>query len=117
MRKTGLLLAGAFVVVNTGLVFGHFCNNVYRIPGRFLIKPESMVKTIGKEGGTLKVYLKNNFPYAFQNVRLRAANENLDVTVEPGEFRRIEPGEKKSLTLTIKPKPDAAAQEDRKSVV
>jgi len=111
MRKTGLLLAGAFVVVNTGLVFGHFCNNVYRIPGRFLIKAESPLKTIGKEGGTLKVYLKNNFPYAFRDVRLRAAHDALDVTVEPAVLQRVEPGEKKQLTLTLKPKEGTAAKD------
>ncbi|MBM4080080.1 MAG: hypothetical protein FJ278_10310, partial [Planctomycetes bacterium] len=68
-------------------------------------------KTIGKEGGTLKVYLKNNFPYAFRDVRLRAAHDALDVTVEPAVLQRVEPGEKKQLTLTLKPKEGTAAKD------
>ncbi|MBM4085252.1 MAG: hypothetical protein FJ272_10720, partial [Planctomycetes bacterium] len=111
MRRTALSLAALWLLANTGVVFGHWCNNVYRIPGCFLVKAESSVKTIGKDGGTLHVYLKNNLPFTYRDVRLRAVNDNLDVTVEPSVLPSVAPGEKKQVTVTIKPKPGTRVQD------
>lgn len=111
MRRTALALATLVLLTNTGLVFGHWCNNAYRIPGCFLVKAETSLKTIGKDGGTLRVYLKNNLPFTYRDVRLRAVNDNLDVTVEPSVLPSVAPGEKKQVTVNIKPKPGARVQD------
>jgi len=98
MKK--LLAFSLAAVVCGGIAFAHFCNNVYRTPGRLIIKPENPLTKIRKRG-SVRIFLKNNFPYYFRNVRLRGECDSLQVEVEPPSIPEIAPGEIVEFTVKV----------------
>lgn len=65
----------------------HWCTNIYDTPARIVVKPEQSTVFPGMNPGdstTLRVWVRNNFPYVVTDAEMRATNSDFDVTVTPG---------------------------------
>ncbi len=85
----------------------HWCSNIYQTYARIVVKPERQNINIGVgETGSLRVRVRNNFPYALRFIKLRANNPaGLSVAVTPNESdaagKVVYPGHEVTFVLTI----------------
>jgi len=77
----------------------HWCTNIYETPARLVVKPEQSTVFPG-DSGTLRVYVRNNFPYLVKNAELRADNGDFEVSVTPAS-QDIYPGQDAAFDLQI----------------
>ncbi|HOX42683.1 MAG TPA: hypothetical protein PK668_03745 [Myxococcota bacterium] len=77
----------------------HWCTNIYDTPARLVVKPEQSTIFPG-DAGTLRVWVRNNFPYLVKNAELRASNADFDVSVSPAR-QDIFPGQDVAFDLRI----------------
>lgn len=81
----------------------HWCNNIWTAPARLVVKPEkSTVHISGGAPATLRVYVRNNFPYKLVDLQLRGAASGYTVTVAP-PGHSAQPAQDVSYVLTIAP--------------
>ena len=81
----------------------HWCTNIYRTPARIVVKPERDTVFISDTVGaveTLRVTVRNNFPYVVSNTILDGNNPNFDVSCDPYGVE-LQPGQERAFTLTI----------------
>jgi len=58
----GLMALGVVAgVFGLSVVYAHLCNNIYRTPSRFIIKPEKPITSVDKSE-KIRVFVQNNFP-------------------------------------------------------
>ncbi|NMB74472.1 MAG: hypothetical protein GYA21_05010 [Myxococcales bacterium] len=105
-RTRALVVAVAFFLAANMAAppaLAHWCTNIYNTPSRIIVKPERdtvfMNETIGSQE-TLRVWVRNNFPYGISGVRLLASNSDFSVSCSPSNVT-VMPGENKLFTLTI----------------
>jgi len=77
----------------------HWCTNIYETPARLVVKPEQSTIFPG-DSGTLRVWVRNNFPYLVKNAELRVDNADFDASVTPGS-QDILPGQEVAFDLQI----------------
>ncbi len=106
MLLTAALVASMMVIAPPESI-AHWCSNIYQTYARIVVKPERQNINIGVgETGTLRVRVRNNFPYALRFIKLRANNPSgLTVSVSPTESEAaqkvIYPGQEETFVLTI----------------
>jgi hypothetical protein len=93
------LLAGAALGFYPGPALAHWCTNIYETPARLVVKPEQATIFPG-DSGTLRVWVRNNFPYLVKNGELRAQNADFQVQVTPAR-QDILPGQDVAFDLQI----------------
>ncbi len=102
-----LLSVGCTMLWPAGAARAHWCSNIYQTYARIVVKPERQNINVGVgETGSLKVRVRNNFPYTLYYVRLRANNPTgLTVTVSPTDAEaqniRVYSGQEVTFTLGI----------------
>ena len=84
-------------------VVGHWCSNIYDTYARIVVKAERTTLNIASgQQGTLKVYVRNNFPYTLEYFEIVPRPTGLTVTVAPTRITPFYPGQNATYTLTIK---------------
>jgi hypothetical protein len=104
-RAVILLLLGLWL--SPGKTPAHWCHDIYQDFARIVVKPERQTIDVPVGGsGTLKVRVRNNFPYGLRHILLRATPPaGLQVTVSPSQAeardRTVYSGQEVTFTLTI----------------
>lgn len=93
--------------LSPGRAPAHWCSNIYQTYARIVVKPERQTIDVPVGGsGTLKVRVRNNFPYGLRHILLRATPPaGLQVTVSPSQSeardKTVYAGQEVTFTLTI----------------
>lgn len=116
MKKLTTLLA-VYGLIYVSLSYAHLCNNVYRSPDRFIVKPEKSVTAVDKSE-EVRVFVKNNFPVPMNKVALTAKSddEGVKVSVVPEQVAVMKPGDKVDFKLKIQVAPSARAEKHKISI-
>ena len=91
-------LAGSLVAQPA---LAHWCSNIFNAPARLVVKPEK--QTVSLKSGqptTLRVYLKNNFPFTLDGLRMRGQASGYNITVSPYSMK-VQPGQTAGYLFTI----------------
>ena len=98
MKKI-VILAAISGLIYLSAAYAHLCNNVYRSPDRFIVKPEKPVVALEKSE-ELRVFVQNNYPAYLHNVRLsaRADGDDVTVTVTPESVPQLKAAERTAFT-------------------
>jgi hypothetical protein len=82
--------------------YAHFCNNIYKLPDRLIVKPEKPVTSVDKSE-EVRVFVKNNYPKAISNVSLTAKSDDeaVQTEVEPAKIEEMKPGDKRDFKVKI----------------
>ena len=75
MKKVACLVAISGLIYLSA-AYAHLCNNVYRSPDRFIVKPEKSVTSVDKSE-EVRVFVKNNFPVTINDVKLTAKSDDV----------------------------------------
>lgn len=107
------------VLVMVGLVYtpaaqAHWCSNIYRTYARIVVKPERQTVSVAAgEIVSLKVKVRNNFPYNLKWIKLRAKHPDFNIGVSPNEVEAednsIFPGEEVTFVLSIERRSDSTS--------
>ena len=80
-----VLLAVAGMLIASPPVQAHWCSNIYESGARLVIKPEQSTVFPGMNPGdstTLRVWVRNNFPYVMTNAEMRATSADFRASLE-----------------------------------
>jgi len=116
MKKVVTLVAISGLVYLSA-AYAHFCNNVYKTPDRLIVKAEKPVTAVDKSE-EVRVFVKNNYPKAVDNVSLSAKSDDEAVTteVEPAKIEKMKPGDKMDFKIKIKVADGAPAKKHKISI-
>jgi len=97
--------------------YAHFCNNVYKLPDRLIVKPEKPVTSVYKSE-EVRVFVKNNYPKPLDNVSLSAKSDDeaVQTEVEPAKIDKMKPGDKVDFKIKIKVADGAPAKKHKLSI-
>jgi hypothetical protein len=98
-----LFMAVILLTIAPQNVAAHWCSNIYQDYARIIVKPEmSNISLSNGESCSLKVRVRNNFPYTLEYIRLRADNPaNFSVSVDPLSVDVVQAGQEATFTLDI----------------
>ncbi len=116
MKKlVGLIVISGLLYLSAA--YAHLCNNVYRSPDRFIVKPEKPVTSVEKSE-EVRVFVKNNFPVTINRVAITAKSDDqaVEVQVEPESVDAMKPGEKVDFKLKIKVADGAPAKKHKLAI-
>jgi hypothetical protein len=100
--KTAAIALVLVALLNPGPARAHWCTNIYDAPARLVVKPErSTIPDIAVgEKTTLRVWVRNNFPYLLTPVEMQATSPDFEVRVQPGR-QDLFPGQEAAFDFDI----------------
>ena len=102
-RLTGLAGLVTAALFATHPADAHWCNNIWSAPARMVVKPETSTVVIsGSNAATLRVYVRNNFPYKLVNVEMQGSASGYTVQVTAGNPQAIYPGQEVPFVFSIR---------------
>jgi hypothetical protein len=94
-------MAAIAALMIISVAYAHLCNNIYRTPARFIIKPEKPVTSVDKSE-EIRVFVQNNFPVTVNKVMLTATSDDMVQTeVEPAVIDAMRPGARTTFTVKV----------------
>lgn len=87
------------ILLGTSIVHAHLCDNVFRQPGKLIVKPENYNMVV-KEEATFKIFLQNNMDRGIAEISLLADSPAFDFKISP-EKMTLPKDQKVFFTVTM----------------
>ncbi len=110
-------LAAAIALSGLSVAYAHLCNNVYRTPARFVIKPEKPITYVDKSD-EVRIFVQNNYPVTINKVVLTAKSDDdvVQTEVTPSVIETMRPGARATFTVKMTV-PDKAPSKRHKMTI